>query len=537
MSVQQANIGVVKNGLVLYYNRSFPRSFRGESTTNLIATYGNGVVNSYPSVGNQWGTYNTNQYNGGSYFSIGAISSVSSNIVTTATPHGLRTFDVVRPQTTGGGVTGGTDYYVLKISNTQFSLHTYNANQDGSVSMADILAPILRNTKISINSTSFPTMWWGAPHLPNSGIIKEIIPNGFNFAGRRHDCLRLNWHRPDGVVDAMAYGVQPSYAGSTQYTFSAYIRAASQSAIGGTIRMETYHAGPNVGGPSSSCPPLSANWIKWTWTWTSNATPGVYLFYYWPNMTCPAQVDISEMQFEAKSYATGITFSSRSANTVAGGGGLIDLSLKRNDCDLSNAAFNSTGFYFNGSNSYVIAKTYTRTDPFWLSSGTISIWFKASVNQNGVLVGWGDNGTSNFGSIEITANWTSDYSDESLIAETFTTSVGPTVSQRAVIRKGNNYYANGAWTNVTAVFNDNYNDLKIYINGVLEATTNNGGALGSAFLNVSTSTSYFNIGRRTYGGGGEYFNGEIDQVMVYERILTPAEIKRNFDSQRGTYQV
>ena len=533
MSVQQGNIGVLRDGLVLYYNRSFPRSFRGESTNNLIATYGSGAVNSYPSVGNQWDTYNTNQYNGGAFFSIGTISSVANNKVTTATAHGLRTFDVVRPQTTGGGVTANVDYYVLKISSTEFSLHTYSYSQDGSVSMADRLAPILRDTKISINNTSFPTMWWGAPHLPNSGLIKEIIPNGFNFAGRRHDCLRLNWHRPDGVVDGMAYGVMPSYTGSTVYAFSAYVRAASQSAIGGSIRMDTYHAGPNVGGPSNSSPTLTANWKKWTWTWTSNATSGVYLFYYWPEMTCPAQVDISEMQFEAKSYATGITFSSRSANTVAGGGGLVDLSLKGNNCDLSNAAFNSTGFYFNGVNTYVIAKTYTRTDPFWLNLGTISIWFKASTNQNGVLVGWGDNGNTNFGSIEITANWTSSYADESLIAEAYTTSA----SQSATIRRGNNYYANGSWTNVTAVFDDNYLNLKIYINGVLESTSNGGSSSGAPFLNVSTSTSYFNIGRRTYGAGSEYFTGEIDQVMVYERILTPAEIKRNFDSQRGTYQV
>jgi len=63
------------------------------------------------------------------------------------------------------------------------------------------------------------------------------------------------------------------------------------------------------------------------------------------------------------------------------------------------------------------------------------------------------------------------------------------------------------------------------------------GLLGLLFLNVSNSTSYFNIGRRTYGGGADYFSGEIDQVMVYERILSPIEIKRNFDSQKGTYQI
>ena len=522
MSVQQGNIGVVRDGLVLYYNRSFPRSFRGESTTNLIATYGNGAVNSYPSVGNQWGTYNTNQYNGGSYFSIGAISSVSSNIVTTATPHGLRTFDVVRPQTTGGGVTGGTDYYVLKISNTQFSLHTYNANQDGSVSMADILAPILRNTKISINSTSFPTMWWGAPHLPNSGIIKEIIPNGFNFAGRRHDCLRLNWHRPDGVVDAMAYGVQPSYAGSTQYTFSAYIRAASQSAIGGTIRMETYHAGPNVGGPSNSCPPLSANWIKWTWTWTSNATPGVYLFYYWPNMTCPAQVDISEMQFEAKSYATGITFSSRSANTVAGGGGLIDLSGNNLNSDLTNATFNTNGYTFSGS-QYITVPYSSNLDR---NNFTIMGYCRTSTNDNShdTIVSRNSDvyGTTNGWNISRLRNGLN-------LANCFRFMIYGD-STNAVEPQGP-AIADNVWRHFAVVVDKSgTNTVTIYINGLrysIPATLPN----GNFYPSSGSPPLYIGCNKTN----ADLWNGDIPQILYYERALTPEEILRNFNATRTDY--
>jgi formylglycine-generating enzyme required for sulfatase activity len=37
-------------------------------------------------------------------------------------------------------------------------------------------------------------------------------------------------------------------------------------------------------------------------------------------------VDISEIQFEQKGYATEFAINSRSANTVAGGGGLLDMS-------------------------------------------------------------------------------------------------------------------------------------------------------------------------------------------------------------------
>jgi hypothetical protein len=522
MSVQQGNIGIVRDGLLLYYNRAFPRSFRGESTTNLIATYGNGIVNAYPSIGNQWGTYNTNQYGTGAYFSIGTISSVLSNIVTTVSNHPLRTFDVVTPQTTGGGVTAGTNYYVLKISNTQFSLHAYNGTQDGSVSMADILAPILRNTKISINSTSFPTMWWGPPHLPNSGIIKEIIPNGFNFAGRRHDCLRLNWHRPDGIVDGMAYGVQPSYTGSTVYAFSAYVRAVSQSAVGSSIRMDTYHAGPNVGGPSNSSPTLTANWKKWTWTWTSNATPGVYLFYYWPEMGCPAQVDISEMQFEAKGYATSFALPSRSANTVAGGGGLIDLSGNNLNSDLTNATFNTNGYTFSGS-QYITVPYSSNLDR---NDFTIMGYCRTSTNDNshdtivsrnsdvyGATNGWNISRLRNGLSLANCFRFMI-YGDSSTAVEP----QGPAI-------------ADNVWRHFAVVVDKSgTNTVTIYINGLrysIPATLPN----GNFYPSSGSPPLYIGCNRTN----ADLWNGDIPQILYYERALTPEEILRNFNATRVDY--
>ena len=522
MSVQQGNIGIVRDGLLLYYNRAFPRSFRGESTTNLIATYGNGIVNAYPSVGNNWLTYNTNQYGTGAYFSIGTISSVSSNIVTTVSNHPLRTFDVVTPQTTGGGVTAGTNYYVLKISNTQFSLHAYNGAQDGSVSMADILAPILRNTKISINSTSFPTMWWGPPHLPNSGIIKEIIPNGFNFAGRRHDCLRLNWYRPDGIVDAMAYGVQPSYTGSTVYTFSAYVRAATLNTIGQSIRMDTYHAGPNVGGPSNSCPTLTANWKKWTWTWTSNATPGVYLFYYWPEFGGIGAVDISEMQFEAKGYATSFALPSRSANTVAGGGGLVDLSGNNLNSDLTNATFNTNGYTFSGS-QYITVPYSSNLDR---NNFTIMGYCRTSTNDNshdtivsrnsdvyGATNGWNISRLRNGLNLANCFRFMI-YGDSSAAVEP----QGPAI-------------ADNVWRHFAVVVDKSgTNTVTIYINGLrysIPATLPN----GNFYPSSGSPPLYIGCNKTN----ADLWNGDIPQILYYERALTPEEILRDFNATRTDY--
>ena len=224
MSIQHANRGIVKNNLQLYYNREFSKSFRGEATTNLIGTYGGGSANSYPSSGNYWGTYYARApYGSGAFTSIGTISSVSGNIVTVSSPtsyfNNLATYDVIRPQTTGGGVTANTDYYFKRLSSTTFTLHQYDGTNDASKTPEQILTYINSDTRISVNATSFPTMWWGYPHLPNSALIKTAITNGFAFDNRLHDCLRFYWFRSD-ATDGMAYGVTPTYVANTVYTFS-----------------------------------------------------------------------------------------------------------------------------------------------------------------------------------------------------------------------------------------------------------------------------------------------------------------------------
>ena len=104
--------GLNNEGLVFGYD-SEGFSFGGEPTTNKTPSPQH---NSNFTTQNNWGTYNTNQYNSNTYFSIGTISSVSDNIVLLGTVgRTIRSFDVLRPQTTGGGVTAGTNIIVLKM--------------------------------------------------------------------------------------------------------------------------------------------------------------------------------------------------------------------------------------------------------------------------------------------------------------------------------------------------------------------------------------------------------------------------------------
>ena len=440
MSIQHANRGIVKKDLQLYYNREFVKSFRGESTTNIVSNTTDFSGVSYAGYEAEWTsdpTRFTKTYNSNLQTPIGTGATLLTESGTAGLYHLSRL---------GGSGTGNHSIscYVYAVNGNITNFAIGMLGDSGSTAIFNLVTGVVVSAGVTVTNAFITKVsgWLGWYRV------------GANIGGRI-----------GGWVGAIGLDVQTSYTPSSPYK-SMYVTG---------------------------------------------------------------------LQYESKAYCTPFVVSSnRSANTVAGGGGLLDMSGNNVNADLTNVLFNSSGYYFNAASSTrIIAKTYTATDTFWRNLGAISIWFKTSTNQNGTLVGWGDNGNTNFGSIELTADWTAGFADESLIAE----SNNATASQRAVLRKGANYYANGIWNNVTAVFDDNYLNLMIYINGVLETTSNNGSSSGAPFLNVSTSTSYFNIGRRTYGAGTEYFTGEIGQVLVYGKILTAAEVLQNFNATRKTYGI
>jgi hypothetical protein len=273
-----------------------------DGTTNIIP---GGTKNMYPSYGNNHGTYNTNQYNGNVYFSIGTITSVENNVVTYVPTKSLRTYDAVRPQTTGGGLTAGTVYFIKALSTTQFTVHAYNSSQDGSQGFA-VHDSIKNDVRIAINATDFPTMWHGPAHLPNSGLVKEIIPNGFSFNGISHDCLRLYTNfRTDSIYDYMAYGVGAPITANIKYTYSFYYRAVTPESIGRVVSF-SLHNGVGFNGGSFT---LGVHWQRHTITTSSTVTGGASM--YW-NAGFGLVWEIAEIQCEQKEYATSFTTSTRS---------------------------------------------------------------------------------------------------------------------------------------------------------------------------------------------------------------------------------
>jgi hypothetical protein len=101
-----------------------------------------------------------------------------------------------------------------------------------------------------------------------------------------------------------------------------------------------------------------------------------------------------------------------------------------------------------------------------------------------------------------------------------------------------NYYAEGWVSSVQAGSQDtnwriyaatgNYSgdSWELYVNGKLNAGPNNGGSAGPNGFAIGSSQA-----------AGEFSNSHISNLLVYNRVLTAAEISQNFNALRGRYGI
>ena len=510
---------IPSDGLVLALDGANFKSFKGEATTNLIPSP---TLNAYPTTGNGWGTYNTNQYGSGTYFSIGSVASVSSNIVTMTSAHSLRTYDVMQPQTTGGGVTAGTNYFIKKVSDTSFTLHAYNDSQDGSQGYISsstgthkVYDSIATDTRISVNSTSFPTMWWGYPHLPNSGLVKELRYGEFNAIPNlpANDCIRLHYIRTDGVMDGMSYGVDCTVTPSSPVTVSFYTRAATASAVGKQIQYQIYNY--TGGSPTGYFYYFTLGavgvWERQTFTFTP--ANSVIISYWFAASSGVYSWDWSCMQVEQKSYVTSFVAGTR-GTTVATGGGWADLSANGNNGELLNGvrenSNNLGSLVFDGVDDYVTLTNASNQFDFpgdftvglWIYPTQYHLTYQTMLDTypGGATNGW---------------IFTTMYSTSQVISW-YTEGSSWQLSSTAVTLNAWNYLlASRIGTNV-----------KLYKNA-------------TEILSHSDSSNIrggdLNIGVGLVGGYGNIF-GRISNVMIYKnKGLTAAEISQNFNATRSRY--
>src|SRR5262249_24523443 len=96
-------------------------------------------------------------------------------------------------------------------------------------------------------------------------------------------------------------------------------------------------------------------------------------------------------------------------------------------------------------------------------------------------------------------------------------------------RYGATALALNTWYYVTGVYNAAAQTLDVYLNDVLD----NGALVGTVTASQQNSTLPVVVGKRS-GLSGFEFNGRIDEVRIYNRALSLAEIKTNMNTPVGS---
>jgi len=222
-------------------------------------------------------------------------------------------------------------------------------------------------------------------------------------------------------------------------------------------------------------------------------------------------------QVELNTFATPFVNGTRS-NTQA----LLDLT-RNNIITATSLTYASDGsFSFNGSNNVIVI------------SGPASSFF-TDFSQPITLSTWIR--------VPADATWTNGFAGNILSRSSYAGSVGlwrNTVNNEilAYFRQAGTTFGAVActgtierdlWVNIVASWTGS--SLSLYLNGVLSQT--NTGALGGA--NIADWT----IGSITAAGGnvGNRFQGEVGITQIYNKALTAAEVKQNFEAIRGRYGI
>jgi hypothetical protein len=167
---------------------------------------------------------------------------------------------------------------------------------------------------------------------------------------------------------------------------------------------------------------------------------------------------------------------------------------------------NGVSLSFDGVNDY--ATTGNILVPTSASSYTVSVWCYR--NRNNAVYE------------ELLSQWTGASSANSFFFGFNNSNVRFTDNWSSVVVSGAGN--TGVWMNLVGVHTTS--NAYIFLNGNLSATR------GSGFS--YTGTGAFVIGRQGELNS-EYFSGNISQVSIYNKALTPQEVQQNFNALKGRF--
>lgn len=165
---------------------------------------------------------------------------------------------------------------------------------------------------------------------------------------------------------------------------------------------------------------------------------------------------------------------------------------------------------FNGVNQYVDTNNFINAESFSVSS-----WFRTSAGGIKMII-----------SKETNGGWPWNYRIW-LNGGTIVGDIAQAGGVSTSISSPLSTYNNGGWYNV--VFTRNDSTLKLYVNGVQIAT-----AADTLTGTISNNQEVW-IGQSAYLGGSYDYTGDISEIMVYNAVLTDAEVLQNFDATKTRF--
>jgi hypothetical protein len=225
----------------------------------------------------------------------------------------------------------------------------------------------------------------------------------------------------------------------------------------------------------------------------------------------------SKVQLEVKTHPTQFVNGTRSATQ-----GLLDMT-RNSAINITNASFTpSAQLTFDGTNDYINVP-YNTTQNL-TSQGTVSVWIYPFATTQGPYAGLVAQCTG--GSVNTQAYQLSWRQVSGALYGAICNGSGTYNEIYATLPSVAN-----TWYNI--MFTWNGSQLNMYNNGTVVGTT-------TQTINNQVLVTDLTIGGYTYkgaGGAGEYFNGKIANVEIYNRGLTASEVLTNYNALKTRFGI
>ena len=199
-----------------------------------------------------------------------------------------------------------------------------------------------------------------------------------------------------------------------------------------------------------------------------------------------------------------------------------DLSLNKNNATLVGPTYQTTDsgrFNFDGINDYVNNLSTALSDSFWQANWTASFWVRFDTistttleSNDKVILEHGTNSTRR--GLKLCNR-------NSKAQITITGGAGYELSSNSTISAG-------TWYNFVWTLNDSTRGAEVYLNG----SSDNSTTFSSSYLGSGSNTQIGDVSLP-----GLPFDGQMGKCDFYDRVLTAAEIKQNYDAHRGRYGI